>query len=110
MGFKGNTALSWRHGAATYFLPGFLSLKRDVRVSQFKMARPKIWQRFFFNILPKTRLWKVFVLASLVLFQRNRMWTLKNIVSEMEWTWVAGSTLDFSETEDNSHKPSYIFS
>ena len=44
------------------------------------------------------------VLFCSLLCQRNHMWTQKNIVFGMEWTWVAGSTWDFSQAKHDSHE------
>ena len=85
----------------TYFLPGFSSLKRDVGVAQFEMAWPKNSKWWFLDISPKTWHSACFVSACSLLCQRNRMWTQRNIVFEMGWTWLARSW-NFSKPKETT--------
>ena len=84
------------------FLTGISYLKTDVWPPSSNMARPKIWKNFMGTIL-KTYRSKCFVFGHSILFQRIAR-RPKKIVLEMGWTWVTGSTWDFSDAKHSSHK------
>ena len=78
------------------------------------MARLELSRRRFLDAFSKTsHLFFLFVLANLVLRQRNPTWTKKKGFG-MGKCWFAWSRWDFSEAKNNSHKPSkiwfYVFS
>ena len=81
------------------FIPEKGLLSAAIQNDSTKIVRNDV----FFNALPKTKQSKNFVLACSVLCLRNCMWTQKDIVFDMGWTWVAGSKWDFSEGKSDSH-------
>ena len=66
------------------------------------MAPPKNSEIKFFQ----TNYWKfnIFSFGLFIFVPEKPQVDPKNVVFEMGWTWVAGSTWDFSEAKDNCHK------
>ena len=88
-----------------YFLPGFLTLTRDVWVSRFKTARPKNFEMKFFGYFTKNITLKSCCFWLFSLLPEKPHADPKNFLFGMGWTWVAGSTLNFSDAKHNSQKP-----